>query len=431
MVKMLFSALRRRRVELLFVLSLSVVYFFTYFQRVAVPGTVFDQLQSDMSLSATAVAGLGAIYLYVYGGLQILCGMSIDRFGVLRIVLLGGVLLSLGSFLFPLSHSVTVLYATRALVGLGSSLVYLCIIKEIDVRFGGPNFSMVLSGALLVGYAGGLFGTRPFEHIVQVYGWRQGLLGMAGASLIALVCVAYFGRKTPDTPKSSQPPESLKALWHVFRNHTSYSIAIGNATLFAAYFVVQSTVGKKVLEDCFGLSSPAAASYTFILMLSAMASGMLAGFLSRLMGNRRRPIQLLGTFLATVALLAMAANLSGALNPGLALACYVVLGIATGANPMFICSMRELNRADSAATSVGVANSLSYLTVALMTTVAGLIQDAYAHEAVATQSALRYPPAAYRCIFILLGVVALCSLVCAVVARETRGQNQWREKNAH
>jgi hypothetical protein len=47
---------------LLVVLGLTAVYFFAYFQRVAIPGTVFDELQTDLGIAAGQVALLGAIY---------------------------------------------------------------------------------------------------------------------------------------------------------------------------------------------------------------------------------------------------------------------------------------------------------------------------------------------------------------------------------
>ncbi|MCL5105278.1 MAG: MFS transporter [Armatimonadetes bacterium] len=424
MIDTLIAAARRRRAELLFIFFVDIIYFFSYFQRVAIPGTVFDEIQRDLSLSSVAVTSLGAIYLYLYGGLQIFCGMSIDRFGVLKAIVLAGALLSVGSILFPLSHSLYALYATRALVGIGSSLVFLCIIKEVDTRFNGPNFSMFLSMSLVIGCAGGLFGTFPFERIVSLYGWRQGLLGVGVCSVLALACVIYFGLRAPALPNACAS-ESVGALWAVLSNPASHPVVIASATLFGGYFLVQSTIGKKLLEDCFGLSSGVAALYTFAMMLAAMTSAGLSGFISRLIGNRRKPLQLITTALAVIASVAMVFNLWRAFNPGLALACYIALGTAAGVSPMFTCSMRELNRSDSAATSVGAMNSVAYLTVGVLITAAGLVQHQFEGQAVVTHTALRYPPAAYQLIFIGICGVSLCSLIASLLIRETCGRNAW------
>ena len=56
------------------------LYFFSFFLRTAVPGTIFDELQSDLDLSAASVAALGSIFLYIYAGMQLFVGLAADRF---------------------------------------------------------------------------------------------------------------------------------------------------------------------------------------------------------------------------------------------------------------------------------------------------------------------------------------------------------------
>lgn len=80
-------------------------------------------MQAEFRASASAVAGLGALFLYIYGGMQLFAGMMSDRFGVMRVLLAGGLLLTAGALVFPLAPSLVWLYAARALVALGASLI--------------------------------------------------------------------------------------------------------------------------------------------------------------------------------------------------------------------------------------------------------------------------------------------------------------------
>ena len=50
---------------ILILIGMSAVYFFAYFQRVAVPGTIFTELQTEFHTSAGTVAWLAAVYLYL------------------------------------------------------------------------------------------------------------------------------------------------------------------------------------------------------------------------------------------------------------------------------------------------------------------------------------------------------------------------------
>jgi sugar phosphate permease len=105
------------------------IYFFSYFHRVAVPGTIFNELQHDFSATASAIAMLGAIVFYIYASTQVFTGLMVDRWGAGRILVIGGTVMALGAILFPLSHSMTFLYFSRILVGLGASLVFISMVK--------------------------------------------------------------------------------------------------------------------------------------------------------------------------------------------------------------------------------------------------------------------------------------------------------------
>ena len=95
------ESLVSRLTRIAVLLCLSGIYFMSFFQRVAVPGTVFDEVQSEFGLSASGVAALGTLYLYLYGALQPLAGILSDSWGAGRTVLLSGLLLSVGAVAFP------------------------------------------------------------------------------------------------------------------------------------------------------------------------------------------------------------------------------------------------------------------------------------------------------------------------------------------
>lgn len=76
---------------LLFV-PLLLLYASSYFQRTAVPGTIFSQLQADLGLNAFQIAGIGASFVYIYALSQLVVGMLADKYGGARVVTAGGIL---------------------------------------------------------------------------------------------------------------------------------------------------------------------------------------------------------------------------------------------------------------------------------------------------------------------------------------------------
>ena len=115
--------MKRKSVGIISILILlgTVFYFFANFQRIAIPGAIFDNLQRELKVSAPYITAFGAIYMYLYAFNQLVIGILVDRFGGFRVILSGGIILALGAFLFPFSDNLTLMYFSRALVGLGSS----------------------------------------------------------------------------------------------------------------------------------------------------------------------------------------------------------------------------------------------------------------------------------------------------------------------
>lgn len=415
------SYARRHRRNLWILIFLNAIYFFSYFQRVAIPGTIFNELQSDFSASASAVAMLGAIYLYIYGAMQLPAGIMADRLGARRVLLAGAFLLSLGSVIFPLARSISILYASRALVGLGAGLIFISIVKEIDNMFEVKDFAILLGVSLLLGYSGGLAGTYPFERAVYFFGWRQSLLAAGILCLILFFC-GLFILKNKGYLRYAQKTSSPMVIRAILRNKNSYPVIFSGSVNFGIYFLVQATIGKKLLEDCYGLNSVTAASFTFIMMLMAMFFSFAAGFTSRAIGNRRKPIQVTATSLTltTTALFLVCLGLK--INGRWLLPGYILLGIASLASPIFSTLMKELNPPEAAGTSVGIINATCYLAVAIMTTSAGFALDCFKGQALRTATALIYPVAAYRTIFIGCLFLALSSFISSLYIRESRGQ---------
>ena len=416
------NASKVRTADVTVVAAMTAVYAFSFFQRVAVPGTVFDELQRVFSLSSASVTLLGATYLYIYGVMQLPVGALVDRFGGVKVILVAGALMSVGAMLFPLSRSVCALYSARALVGLGASAAYLCVVKEVDTRFSGRRFPTILGIVCFTGYTGGLIGTLPLQRAVAAYGWRGALLAAGIASGFAVLLVALLSRSAP-RPAEHSSTGTLAMLGEVVRNRASMPAIAAASIVFGSYFVIQTIVGKKLITDCFGVNSAVASSFTFLMMLTTMCCVGLVGHIPALIGFRRRPVQIAGSILSALASGAAVLCLTLGADRHWLLACYLLLSVASTSNIIFVCSVKELNNPRAAATSVGVLNTAAYLTIAILATLVGIILDQFHSGAVAMKSAISYPPQAYRAVFLLLFALSLAGVALSSFIKETRGRN--------
>ena len=408
------------RVKFTIILSLTGLYFLSYFQRVAVPGTIFNELQSDFAMPASAVTAVGAITLFLYGGAQVFAGGLVDRYGAARLTLVGGGLMLMGAFLFPLAPSPGFLYAARGLLGLGVSAMYLCLVKELDRLFGPRLFPQLLGVALFLGYSGGLVATYPLQKAVSAFGWRASFLGAALVTAMVLACALAVLRRDPHASGRSQ--FSWSHAFAVLRNRDSIPLLVCGGINFMIYFLLQATIGKKFLEDFAGIAGSRASSFGGVMMLVAMVTIFLSGFILRLMGNRRKPALVACCALTFVSLCALLFNMARDVPGWMYLVPYIGFAASSSGSSMFgACLMKEVNPSHLVAASVGMLNSTAYLIMALGMNVSGMILDLFKDKADVTERCIIYPPQAYAAIFWILLAFAAVSLVASCFSRETRG----------
>ena len=397
-------------------LCIGGIYFMSFFQRVAVPGTVFDELQSEFALSASGVAGLGTIYLYLYGALQPLAGILSDSWGAGRTILVSGLLLSLGALAFPGAGSVPVLYLTRALVGIGAAMVYVSMTKEVDELFGERDFPLFLGLGVILGYSGGLFATYPLARLVQGQGWRPALLEVAIAGAVIWVAGSLLLSRTG---RLGQRAHVGFGGWVkvVLRNPGFVVLTTSGTINFSIYFLLQAALGKKFLQDTCGVPPAVAAAFTFTMMLVCMVGIFLGGLLAR-HSRRRRPFILCASLLTLAAAALLLLGVMNSLPRGYFLACYTLLALASSFSVIYTTAAKELSPRAAAGTSIGLLNAGAYLGVALLTSTVGIILDSHADQAVKTATAVLYPRAAYQTVFALCVALAAVSCLCAWRVRE-------------
>ena len=289
-------------------IPLVILYFLSYFQRTSLPGTIFDTLSADLHLNASGMAALAASFVYPYAVCQIFSGALVDRFCGTRVVMAGGAVMLAGILLFPLSASLPMLCAARALTGIGSSTIFLALVRETDRLFGRKNYALIFGIAYFCGYAGGLSGTLPFERLCAAYPWRHVLFGAAAVTAAGYLALLGAGlrSKMPPVPDT---PFSLKPYRNVIANPLSWRMILCANVNFCIFFVIQTVFGKKFLQDFAGLSSAVSAGVIFAMTLVCMGIMLTTSILSRLTGNRRRPlilgacgVTLLGTLLMVSAI---------------------------------------------------------------------------------------------------------------------------------
>ncbi len=409
----------RRRFCLWLILSGTGLYFFANIQRVAIPGAIFDLLQEDLHLSAPGVTALGSVFMYVYALNQLLIGLFVSRYGGRRVILPGALLFCLGSLLFPLSSGGW-LYVSRALTGFGASSLYLALIDE-TIRACRKNYAIVVSLVITAGYAGGIVANAPFVALVRMTGWQRALLGVAGLTIFCYLLFAAVSslRKLPPVHRGA--PFRLSPFLQVLGRGNNRMVFLFSGLNFGLYYVIQTVIGKKFLEDFCRFSSPDAAWILSLTGLISAVAGTLLAVLSRLAGNRRAVFCRIAGAVSISVFGLITLLLLFDLRSGWIALLFCLLASTGSMSSIAIPLLHETNPRDLAGPAVCFMNFSFYLAVAFFGNLSGWLLNTFPPEAVG--KTLVYPRNSYLAVF---AVLALASIAVFGGAMRLRDRTAWR-----
>lgn len=400
-------------------LLITPVYFFSNLQKVIIPGAVFDELQQMFMLDASGVTRIGAMFLGVYAVAQLIIGVLVDRYGGARVIIFGGTIFCIGSILSAFGFSLELLYFSRLLTGFGAASIYLSMVKEIG-RVAGSKLPVVLGVATLIGYAGAITGASPFIAGVDKFGYFTMILGSAIITTIFYLAYVSVAVKDKFPPVESSVKFSIPAYLNVFRSRQNMALVLSVCVSFGTYFALQSTIGKKFLEDFCHLQPSASGLVLTITMLIAAINGFIVANISSWIKNRRRPFVIfsgVGCLAGALLILTGVWFDTGAFLP---VAGMIVMAFAGNVAPIFVAILKESNPERSFGTSVCVCNSIAYGVSAAFGAGAGKLMDVFPPETV--EGIKIYGKNSYLLVFAVLTVIAIVAAWSSLFIKETNGK---------
>jgi sugar phosphate permease len=255
---------------------LSFMYVLAYFYRVSMAVMAKD-LTRELDLTAAQLGTLSGIFFYSFAFCQLPLGPLLDRFGGKKVVLLSGIVTTLGVILFSLSSSYQTALAGRILMGAGSASVLMGALKVFTNWFDRSEFARISGFIMAVGNIGNLSATTPLALAIAGFGWRTSFLSVAVLQVICLLLVQRTVREQPSEPVHHEEPHPagrspLTGMALVVRT-PSYWLMSGLAFFwYANYMAVQGLWGGPYLMELLGMTRGEAGSY-----LLATAAGFLVG----------------------------------------------------------------------------------------------------------------------------------------------------------
>ncbi|SFK77572.1 MFS transporter [Geodermatophilus ruber] len=293
-----------------------------------------------------------------YALLQVPAGALVDRWGARRAGVLGLGLVVVAYLAALVVPDVGLALAARAVVGAGGAI---CFSAGADLarRSGTGPLGLGIFGGLAIGAGGVAVLVVPL--LADVLSWRSAWATGAGTALLAagsLVLVPAASAVAARTRDRSPTEEAAS----VIQDGQLHRLAAVHAVTLGLGVVLSNWVAV-VLERLWGLGPGMSAALGSLVLLLAVVSRPLGGYLVRRHPASTRVV-VLGALLAAAAATAVLARPSAVVVAGLAVS---VLGLASGLPFAAVVAIAQARRADRPAAAVGLLNAQANVLVLLCT----------------------------------------------------------------
>ena len=390
----------------------ALFYFFANFQRIAIPGAIFDLLQQELAVSAPYITAFGAIFMYLYAVNQLIIGVLVDRYGGLRVMLTGGIILGIGALLFPISTNLPLMYFSRVLVGIGGSCFYLSLIRELRECFSDKNFGIAISIMLCIGYCGGIAANAPFVFLMKYMNWRTILVILA---LIILAGVLLFILLSPKVkyPEINRNVKlrtlPFRLVLHKKHNRNLFSFACCN---FGISYAIQAIIGKKFLEDFCGMPTAKAAVVLSIMAIIAAAFNIINASVCKMCHNHRVVFLKNASVITFVSLLIICTCLIFNIRTPLIAIIFCILAGNASLTSLLVPVLHLTNRKMVSGTAVSIMNFCFFTMVGLLGTAMGFLLNLFEPEKVG--DILVYSNKSYLAVFGLFFLISVFEMYKAM-----------------
>lgn len=399
---------------------LTGVFILGSFHRVSTT-VIADELMRAFSTTGAQLGLLHASFFYIYAALQLPAGALIDRAGVRKIAVAGALFMSLGSFVFALSGSFAVGFLGRGIIGLGSSVIYLTVLRYC-ANWYRPDELATLNGLTIAGSGlGALVAATPFAIVVGLLGWRRSIVGV-GLVGVALVALIYL--LVSDTPRAAgfSPIEGVSSstsvsfstvrrnVEQVVRDAGTWMLGLILFFALGVSFTVLGLWAVPYFVHSYDVSVTQASNYVFLAQLGFLLGPPAFGWLSDRF-HQRTYLVIAASVLFTLAYAVLA--VTGVPPLIVAGGLLFLVQLMNGGFALSYIVAKERHPEEASATAMGAINSIGWLGAAIYPAIMGAVLDVFwAGKTVA--GARVYTLLGYRAAFAIATVSGVLIVVCAI-----------------
>jgi len=260
-------------------------YLLSYLLRV-VNAVISPALIADLGLSASDLGLLTSANLFAFAVFQLPLGVLLDRYGPRKTESALLIVAAIGTAIFAVAGSLSLLVLGRAMIGLGTSSCLMAAFTAYVLWLPKEKLPSINGYQMVAGGIGALIGTTPIEMIEGAVGWR-GVFWVL--TVFALFMAAVVFTVVPKRQEVHHGSENLRqtigGIRQVFWSPLFWRVAPLCVTSQSAFLGIQSLWLGPWFHDVMGLNDRATADALFHVAAAMVASyiclAWITGFFSK------------------------------------------------------------------------------------------------------------------------------------------------------
>jgi len=396
---------------------LVLAFIFVFFHRLAI-SVMADDLTRDLSLSGTLLGNLTSMNYYAYALMQIPVGILVDIVGVRRICTWGTLLAALGSILFGMASSLYIAYISRFLVGIGTSVIIISILKVQALWFRKEEFSTLSGYTSFFGNMGAFLATFPLAFLVLSIGWRNSFFFIGLMSILIAIGIWIIVKDHPSQELSAADTSSrdiIKGVKAVILNPYTWPPFIVMFTMVGGTTAIIGLWGMPYLMQVYEITKSQAAGYLSFVSLGFMLGAPLVGKLSDFLKGEIRKILLTATACYT-GVWALFVLLNGKPPVALIPVLFFFMGFSTIGHILVFTNVKEVNDSRFAGSAAAIINVGEFIGGSALSFLIGFLLDkgwgGMRVDGIKVYSAIQY-----RNVFAIIAIMGAISIIASLTLK--------------
>lgn len=334
-------------------------YCFAYLLRVY-PSVMENHLLTNFHVSVKDFGFITGFYYFAYAPMQLPVGVTVDRIGARRSLLLGCIIACIGVLIFANTHTIDIALLGRFLIGLGAAFGYVTALKIASLWLPKRIFATATGFLTGAGMLAAIATDNYLTHLVRVTDFHSVLLFPSYVGGILLVLIFLFVRNktgvnadNQSIPTTTSYAKLCGELWGIMKMPQMWLIGLVGALLYLPSSVFVDAWAIPFLKSARHFTREQAALGASFTLAGWIVSSFAAGYLSDRFQTRKIPLYIasIGSTIVCSSIIFMPID-----NPHIIFTLLFILGLFCGPHPLCFSLSKENCAHEISGTAVAFAN---------------------------------------------------------------------------